>query len=373
MTNFIKESMNKIQNKTFYLSYDNNNQNIDLSILGYVIDMYSSTHKLGELLIDFIYTDLEQISFNTFYTFSETLDTDNMEKDYANNLLLLHPFLFILAENYHEFIKNNKLELAQKSKPEKYVETSYLLLEEIQDLQSKYMLIINFCYSDIPELEGLSPIDRYNLFTKIYPQKNTYNNMVHYDLENERKVSEIYEARLYTDLDSINKLTDYLATHIGQNIIKEFENNPTHVKYTYELNIDSVCHFELLELIKNNIRLKKCENCHKYFVIYSRADTKYCEREFSEDGKTCRDIGATNAYLEKSKENPVIKIYSKFYKRYYARIKSNKLSKDEFTKWQKKASLMKTKVLNGNLSIKEFEIWLNKEEMVFNANNRKKR
>jgi hypothetical protein len=369
-----------INDKKFSLSYNTVNKSTELSIYGYQYKSYESSHKLGNLFINFIHTDLDILFNNDCIDNRKLLKSENNETlsvEIANYLISLHPYLFVLYDNYYEFIDTVNLkaisDVDKMSDLEKLLDLSSLQLEKLRNLQKKYSLLIDFCYNEEPDLKNMSTLDKYNLFTKIYPRKDTFNNMVHYDLVNETKISNLSNPRLFSDLDNIEKLTDYLKIPEVQHIIKELENNTTTIKNTYEVNIDSACQFELLELIKNDLNLKKCENCHKYFIVYSRADTKYCNREFSEDGKTCREIGAIKAYQEKNKENPIIKMYSKFYKRNHARIKYKNLSKIEFEKWQKNASFKKKEALNSDITLEEFENWLQEEEVKYNANYRKKR
>lgn len=89
----------------------------------------------------------------------------------------------------------------------------------------------------------------------------------------------------------------------------------------------SIILFELSNIRNNNVNIKECENCFKYFIVRDSAE-KYCSRispikiadrnnledEDDEDIRTCREVG----YLLKVKFDPIFRLYNKTYKTKHA-------------------------------------------------------
>ena len=42
--------------------------------------------------------------------------------------------------------------------------------------------------------------------------------------------------------------------------------------------------------------IRKCQNCGSYFFPSNLKETKYCNEEFEDTGKTCRQIGKELTY-----------------------------------------------------------------------------
>ena len=81
--------------------------------------------------------------------------------------------------------------------------------------------------------------------------------------------------------------------------------------YLYSFtSLSSAYYFCVLYFIQNNIRIKICKNCGKYFIPENRNSSIYCNRIF-ENNKTCREVGANNAYNEKLKKDEVNSLYRK--------------------------------------------------------------
>ncbi len=72
----------------------------------------------------------------------------------------------------------------------------------------------------------------------------------------------------------------------------------------------SAYYFSVLYFIENNIPIKICKNCGKYFVPENRNSSIYCNRIYK-DKKTCKEIGANIAYNEKLRKDEVNALYRK--------------------------------------------------------------
>ena len=57
-----------------------------------------------------------------------------------------------------------------------------------------------------------------------------------------------------------------------------------------------------------------------------------------QDGKTCREIGASSSFRSKVENNDVWKVHQRAYKKYFARIRSGLMTKSEFEVWSRQAA-----------------------------------
>jgi hypothetical protein len=58
-------------------------------------------------------------------------------------------------------------------------------------------------------------------------------------------------------------------------------------------NIDDLFRFEFIKMIENEIFIKKCRNCERFFIPKRRVDTEYCDRIWGDTNRRCNEIGAT--------------------------------------------------------------------------------
>lgn len=76
--------------------------------------------------------------------------------------------------------------------------------------------------------------------------------------------------------------------------------------------------FDIMNILKNHISIKKCKNCGKYFIPQNRADEIYCTNIY-QNGKTCKEVG----YSQSVKNDSFKSAYRSAYKTQRARIKYN--------------------------------------------------
>ena len=63
----------------------------------------------------------------------------------------------------------------------------------------------------------------------------------------------------------------------------------------------------------NHNTIRQCQNCGYYFVPSNLKETKYCNVEYNETGKTCRQIGKELAYKKFLKEDKILDMYRRRY------------------------------------------------------------
>ena len=84
---------------------------------------------------------------------------------------------------------------------------------------------------------------------------------------------------------------------------------------------------------------KRCANCGRWFLQTPGATFAYCAGSApGQDGKTCREIGASSSFRSKVENNDVWKVHQRAYKKYFARIRSGLMTKGEFEVWSRQAA-----------------------------------
>lgn len=131
----------------------------------------------------------------------------------------------------------------------------------------------------------------------------------------------------------------------------------TYVEVLNPTSIRDILDFFLREFMRREIAFKNCKSCGKYFPA-SHGNTEYCNRQYKDTGKTCREIGSVKAYQKKAENTPEIKAYNKAYKTHYARIKYGKITKEEFKEWAELARQRRDEVTKGDMSLDFYIEWL---------------
>lgn len=109
------------------------------------------------------------------------------------------------------------------------------------------------------------------------------------------------------------------------------------------------------------LEFQKRRRCGKYFIVKGNYHGAYCDRIVDGEHRTCQQLAAQEAYLEKLKDNDgknPLSVYQKYYKRYFARVQSGALKRDKFKQWQYEAVQKRDECLSGNLTLGAFTEWL---------------
>lgn len=137
------------------------------------------------------------------------------------------------------------------------------------------------------------------------------------------------------------------------------QRNQVPIKTAYRCtSLDEMLSLELEKMIELNLKIKKCKNCGRYFILKGNYKTEYCDRIPDGRNLNCQTIAANAKFAQKRKETPALAIYSKAYKRYHARMKVGTVKPDAFKKWKYEAVIMRDKCLDGEVSLKEFREWI---------------
>ena len=222
--------------------------------------------------------------------------------------------------------------------------------------------LINFSYNIIEEsyLNGLSPSQRYYIFHNYYKEDEdiklsdfltdvSFNQNINFT-KYDNSIKESY-------FSSPESLAKYLKNECKKN-------HNFHIKnYFYSFNsLLSAYYFSVLYLIENNIPIKICKNCGKYFVPENRNSSIYCNRIYK-DKKTCKEIGANIAYNEKLRKDEVNALYRKTLsakKMLANRNPDIPMYLEKYEKWKAEANQFKQDIKSGTKTQEEFKEWIEK-------------
>lgn len=139
----------------------------------------------------------------------------------------------------------------------------------------------------------------------------------------------------------------------------------------YETNTDvletrdlaDIFHFLIGRCLQEEIRMRKCKYCGRYFSVTDNYGAEYCNRLIDGSTKTCREIGSVRLYEQRIMVDPIMQAYKRSYKTHNARIRYGYSTKEEFAAWSKEARAMRDKCLAGEISLDEFTEWLDSDKM----------
>lgn len=127
-------------------------------------------------------------------------------------------------------------------------------------------------------------------------------------------------------------------------------------------NISNVCYLILNELASNNVKIKVCKNCGRYFTPVNRAAEIYCDlTPRSIGGKKCRELGARKTYSKNIQEVEGLLIYRRTYQRRIMQVsrKANpRKEKEKFEKWRELAQEKIKEYKKGKINEEELKIWM---------------
>ena len=134
-------------------------------------------------------------------------------------------------------------------------------------------------------------------------------------------------------------------------------------------NFSDMMRFIFTEMIRLDIRVKKCRNCNKYFVP-NRLDSMYCGEASPQDkNKTCKEYGKYANFLEKSRNDEATRLYKQLYNAMNNKVRrcktpenpgGNKNFESSLKKFIAEASLFRKAIKNKVKTQDEYVQWLKK-------------
>ena len=126
----------------------------------------------------------------------------------------------------------------------------------------------------------------------------------------------------------------------------------------YPKSVEDIVEFFVREILRRELRFRRCKSCGKYFALTGYSNTEYCDRLFGDSDKTCKEAGAVRLYRTKIIADPKIQAYNRAYKKRFAWIKYKKISKEAFYEWSERARAVRDRCLAGEITLEQLERWL---------------
>ena len=138
----------------------------------------------------------------------------------------------------------------------------------------------------------------------------------------------------------------------------ELIDDETFVEVVHPNSIYDLIDYHLRECIRQEVRLRRCKNCGRYFAIQIRSTAEYCDRPIDERGRTCKDVGAITQWTKSKKDDTLFNDYRREYKKRFARTKVGKYDTATLYAWGEKARAKLAECRAGVISVDEFREWL---------------
>ena len=129
--------------------------------------------------------------------------------------------------------------------------------------------------------------------------------------------------------------------------------------------LDALTIWEFEMVCANEISLRRCAHCNRYFQPYSVASC-YCNRPVEgREGKTCKEIGAMSRHQQKVNQDEAKKLYQKVCKRTQAMAKRRLEQYPDILRQYQKVQLHGKELLDqveaGTMTFEEFQEQFDKE------------
>lgn len=319
----------------------------------YVQESHSFRHPLGNFLFDF-------------------LNANSIDKIFIKKLLfkygiaaLTDPVGKSFSEDFNLFYEDPRA-----SKNDDSIDIDYFqskMSAGIKDIMDSYIVlqkalrdVINFSYNINEEkyLNGLTPTQRYYIYVHSY-KEDSYMDLFKYltdvSFSQEFDFSEYDKSIKESNFNSPESLSKYIKNECKKNKNFQIKN------YMYSFSsLLSAYYFCVLYFVENNIPIKICKNCSKYFIPENRVSSVYCNRIF-ENNKTCKEVGANNAYKEKLKKDEINLLYRKTLsakKMLANRNPDIPMYLEKYEAWKSEANKYKQDIKSGKKTQEQFKQWL---------------
>lgn len=107
---------------------------------------------------------------------------------------------------------------------------------------------------------------------------------------------------------------------------------PNKLDFPLEFHVyDSIIKFlrqTIQSLMHNEMSLRKCKNCNKYFIARYSSLAEYCLRKVKGTNATCQEYASKKTYKKKQAANHLYQAFTTYYNRIYGRIRRGTLYKD---------------------------------------------
>ena len=242
-------------------------------------------------------------------------------------------------------------------------------------LQQEYTRLLNFCFDMdfyAEELDGLTAASRFHIYcgtTDAVPTRSmnmsfrftrhgfgSVTTTIRYKAAVERFKQNPAQA---LNIPRREPNAFEKAYNINPTVTELARIMPIPIASSYSCSsLEEMLFLEFEKMLELDMRIKKCKNCGRYFVLKGNYQTEYCDRIPNGGTQNCQSIGALAKYAQKVKDNPALAIFNRAYKRYHARVKAGSLKPDAFKKWKYEAVVMRDRCLDGEVEVAAFTAWI---------------
>lgn len=339
---------------------------------------FRPNETVAEAIADYL---LQLVVYRTFGTERDMILRDMFIKEYdkewfRRRLIPLCSYLFASTEVYDSFEDyvfgkyQDILELkisVNKAQPYAFQK---LLLNHSQINQLLYWVLD----ITIPELSDLTIGERKSLYDTIFPKlvdepdlevvrllslTNPYSREFSFKELTQKDGNYLPQAVEIYDYARYDKTLSPEAKKLLKSQIRKIKGIGDQALYEeYKINdIFQILFLEIEQMIKNNIPIKKCRYCHKYFVVADKK-VEYCSRIAPGETEPCNKIGPARVYKANLEKDYPLKIYERAYGTKYAQYSRSSISVNEFDAWRIEAREKLDAVRAGTLDESTFAQWI---------------
>lgn len=273
----------------------------------------------------------------------------DINEDIKNRIKGAKDLIDWYKEHVKYYVKNNERTLEE-------VFDEYIKIIKFWINFSKYILI-NFYNLSFEKYDSNFSANQRLLDYLLHIERTYYNKSI-FELPNSNITLELSDGNNIFDLnDFIEKnRKDLLYNNNNNNIYKKLNTYSVNIIQEYEISsIEDFISVSLIQILQNNIKLCRCENCNKLFISVNKSNEKYCTYKFK-GKKTCRDL-SYSIHLQK---NELSNILRKKYRTENAKKNRNQhipKIEEKFQVWYTNAKEQKALCEKGKITINEFNKW----------------
>ncbi|MDY3971414.1 MAG: DUF6076 domain-containing protein [Clostridia bacterium] len=186
-----------------------------------------------------------------------------------------------------------------------------------------------------------------------------------YEMLSEAKYSDFFNfssSRIFIEEDNIK----FRNMSVEERVEKIKECSIDLLEIVKLNNIECWLDSSVTKMIEYDIKLKRCENCGRYFIPFNRSDTMYCDEPAPQNPKkTCKEFASQELSYKKLKSDPIRDLRRKIYQQKEKRATRNpnlEKFKIDFENFKTESKKKNKEVKNGTLTETEYLKWLNEEK-----------
>lgn len=365
-----------------------------------LINIFSGAYitlKYGEGILDFIYADFmtpfkkayesarlekmlaEYIREQNNEKSSSVKKTEEPHKIYNENQIYVENF-YSYEMTFYDIKDIAFASLYSAICPPNFTDRSYDKIKKLKWylnyllwLQDEYREMIEFCYDEnfYPEILGsLYPSERLRLYRSIHDLPFRFDRTEEFAVSSSSMSGKEMPYGM-----PINELLERVSSKNGEptEVEKQFAKkynisvstlqyciaNPAFISIKYSFrSVADILELEFTKMLEQNVHFRKCKRCGKYFIMKGKYDTRYCDRVAEGESRTCQEIAAAENYKSKHADDRATAIYSKYYKRYSARVKVRQIKEADFKKWKYQAITKRDECTEGIITPDEYTEWM---------------